>query len=513
MKPFPAERVDRPTWLQQTILDKLWLSIWDVLAYGEVGGEENPYLEKYTRSIFHLLRLTIQDEQMRELVDSSGYAPFHTHEALYSSYELLKKITTAIPNLKESQQHTLRIAFILTQDGFKHTKRKSGKPYFEHIVRTVRRVLEVVKGEWVSEADAFRLLLAAILHDSFEDLDVDEHLFTKLFGAQAVADVDTLSKQSPREYIQLLPPEQKETIQELLENRTEHQKKNIATDLKHRHHKKDFWQSFKKKYNIDYIPAYGEGFDVLQEIANHSYFDQKMEDPLLIVKFADRIDNISTLNGKWSQNIKKIIETQTYFQAKGVQDRIKKFKNDENSKNDLYAHLQSAIKSHGEQMSGQLWAQNKAKYDILFQAYQKLYHDKIQWIKKIQETNENDISWEENYKVLSRIIQQEQVLQQHIDLFQEACEKPDKESPETSYEISKDILQYFDLQVIIDDKDNTTTYIVHYGWERKEISAKDFYAIIWDVFIDELNDIARWKKSIASMSGTPRNLLQARFAT
>ena len=155
-------------------------------------------------------------------------------------------------NLKNLDKDKIRMAYLLAEKKFKHKNRDSWEPYFEHLVRTAKIIINEFK-----KIDTDRIILA-LIHDIKEDTNIYDDTIEYMFWKNMLKRLKSISKND-----------------EKLKQKT--------------------YEERKQKY-----------FERLL----------KYEDRVVIdVKLADRIDNLRTMKWVFSKDkiLKKIDETKKYL--------------------------------------------------------------------------------------------------------------------------------------------------------------------------------------------------------
>ncbi len=155
-------------------------------------------------------------------------------------------------NLKNLDKDKIRMAYLLAEKKFKDKNRDSWEPYFEHLVRTAKIIINEFK-----KIDTDRIILA-LIHDIKEDTNIYDDTIEYMFWKNMLKRLKSISKND-----------------EKLKQKT--------------------YEERKQKY-----------FERLL----------KYEDRVVIdVKLADRIDNLRTMKWVFSKDkiLKKIDETKKYL--------------------------------------------------------------------------------------------------------------------------------------------------------------------------------------------------------
>lgn len=99
---------------------------------------------------------------------------------------LPEKLKLAIRNYKDDEQALIGQAFLFARKMHRGQKRFSGAPYISHPVR--------VASSLAADGHNFKLVVAALLHDTIEDTDATKDDLTDLFGEEIANLVESVTK-------------------------------------------------------------------------------------------------------------------------------------------------------------------------------------------------------------------------------------------------------------------------------------------------------------------------------
>lgn len=329
---------------------------------------------------------------------------------IYNLENFVQIVEKQLP-LNDEQKKQLSAAFLLTQAWFEKKTRKTwGIPAFSHIKEVVKLTLE-------TECCDFDRVTKALLHDNIEDLkEFDRYSYNYLFGKEIVNADLQLSHKPWYHRIGFLPKEQRillhkkinEFIEKLItdktkEKTTKHEKtRKFATQLG-KIEENNYYEWLDMLWHVmdpddaDLLrkqlledPETQEIMQFCLDISDFRYFNKKLDNTNLPIKFADRLQNTRNLFNNPIKSIYSLFETEYHFFSEGkidenkVEERMKKFplKNDTNKSH--YDILKEEIPNQKEIARNTI--QEKGSLSIDFNKWYKTWYNLYKEKSKTLET-------------------------------------------------------------------------------------------------------------------------------
>lgn len=360
---------------------------------------------------------------------------------IYNLQNFIKMVEEKLPPLSDSQKTKLAAAFLITQDGFANKARKTWWPAFSHILEVVNLTLE-------TENCTFQRVLKALLHDNIEDLkdfDIDEYKYMFDIKSHHITWKNTtdlvleLSHKPWYHRIWFLPIYQRkllhDSIQGFIENNPVHEKtKKFLIQLKHNNpnntyewldslwHVMDPDDADQLRKELKNNKKTKDIMKFVMAVSDFRFFDKKLTDDNLAIKFADRLQNTQKLFDDPIKSVLSLFETQYHFieqgkdnNKKNTKERMKAYplKKDPTSTHyDVLAHEISKQKQIARQ---QLIEKDRALPCSFEERYQKgyqLYIKKTEIISLVDKNRHERIS-----PSCKNDTEKTKILEQEIDIL------------------------------------------------------------------------------------------------
>ena len=310
-------------------------------------------------------------------------------------------------NHKVGNKNGIKRAYHFAEEKHAGVNRGSGEPYINHVLRAARSV-----AEWGAESD---VIMAALLHDVVEDCDVTLADIEKQFGSNVADIVDAVTALSDKDF-----------------------DSNNGTLTK-----------------------------AQMDLLSDAKLQSKMNSKALLVKIADRIDNLNTLSGvKEEKRIPKAEHTKAIIIPMA---RLAKAD-----------HLADVL----EELCFKI--EHPAMYDNIGQQYGHLLETNKNACQESLQTLEEIFSLNYSSQVLSRyrryIVDLIHSERSYISIYRQISRDASNLKEDWSSLLNKYNIELYDITLIVSDelgeeKSTLHPYDVFFHYFDKALSSKGFYVL------------------------------------
>lgn len=332
---------------------------------------------------------------------------------IFNSFQEKTKLLFFLDSLKVDKATKEKISLVYQYAEILHHGqiREDGTNYFDHPTEVANIIKNEFHEQWIELNK--RAIILALLHDVLEDTDIEFEILANIFSLETAKDVHEISKKPWINYLQWIWKVKQQTskftkfLLEILKtpefpiiiNNNHHwilikkyeelisqswkgkiifyiiwESTETNKDIEEKLAKlaEKYWKIFEFKYKIykatlDKIEKSKYSREDIKQaviLRNNSYFLHmcELDDIVLMVKFADRLHNLFTMdNFRRNKKERKIKETETYFLRENILKKIKDTKNPEIKKISLslYEKIEKQItelkKQLDQDISSNIW--------------------------------------------------------------------------------------------------------------------------------------------------------------
>ena len=310
-------------------------------------------------------------------------------------------------NHKVGNKNGIKRAYHFAEEKHAGVTRGTGEPYINHVLRTARSV-----AEWGAESE---VIMAALLHDAVEDCDVTLDDIEKEFGSIVRDIVDTVTALSDK----------------------------------------------------DFDSTNGTPTKAQKDLLSEAKLQSKMTSKALLVKIADRIDNLNTLSGvKEEKRIPKAEHTKAIIIPMA---RL--------AKADYLADILEDLCFKVEHDN--MYENINRKYSLLLETNSNACKESLNTLEQIFSANYSNAALSRYRRYIVDLIHNERSC---ISIYRQISRSATNLKDDWSSLLNKNNIALYDITLIVSDelgeeKPNLHPYDVFFHYFDKVLSSEGFYLV------------------------------------